>query len=178
MSPSSPQDVDAAFDALDADLDRACALTFDALNTEQRLAVLERCEKLRRRIPAVEHPLINAVAREATPAELGGTLSHAIAESTLISRAAASRRIKEAADLGERVGVTGEPVAPMLAATVAAQRDGTLGTGQVAVIRKFHHQLPGWVDGTTRARAEAELVAKGREFRPEQLASLAATLAD
>ncbi|MCV7342406.1 DUF222 domain-containing protein [Mycobacterium haemophilum DSM 44634] len=69
--------------------------------------LLERVERVRRRIPAVEHPMINQLARQATPEELGGRLSHAIAEWTLISRAEAARRIREAADLGPRRGLTG-----------------------------------------------------------------------
>ena len=178
MGPSSQQDVDGVFDALDAALDRACALSFDALNPRQQLAVLERCEKLRRRIPAIEHPLINSLAHQSPSLELGGTASHAIAEATLISRAEASRRIKEARDLGTRHGLTGEPLAPVLAATAAGQRDGTLGTGQVAVIRSFFRRLPGWIDMATREQVEAQLAKEGSRFRPEQLAKLARTLAD
>jgi hypothetical protein len=34
------------------------------MSTERRLALLERCEKVRRRIPTVEHALINSVACE------------------------------------------------------------------------------------------------------------------
>ncbi len=168
----------AAFDALDAAVDTVVALNFDALSTPERLALLERCERVRRRIPALEHPLINSVARQATPEELGGKLSHAIAEWTLISRAEASRRIKEAADLGPRHGLTGEPLAPALAATAARQREGKLGAGQVAVIRRFWHQLPGWIDHTTREQVEARLAKEGTQYRPEQLAALADTLAD
>ncbi|GAB4974831.1 hypothetical protein MAHJHV57_54230 [Mycobacterium avium subsp. hominissuis] len=41
---------------------------------------------------------------------MGGRLSHAIAEATLISRAEAARRVHTAADLGPRVGLTGEPL--------------------------------------------------------------------
>ncbi len=168
----------AAFDALDAAFDGVAGLDFDALTTPEQLALLERCERLRRRLPAVEHPLINSVARQATPQELGGKLSHAIAEWTLISRAEASRRIREAADLGERRALTGEPLAPVLAATAAAQREGKLGAGQVAVIRRFWHQLPGWVDAASREQAEAQLAKRATQFRPEQLAGLADTLAD
>ncbi|OBB86490.1 hypothetical protein A5760_04650 [Mycobacterium colombiense] len=178
MSPGSQQDVDAVFDALDAAWDRACALNFDALDPQQQLAVLRRCEQQRRRIPAVEHPLINSLARQAPSLELGGTAVHAIAEATLISRGEASRRIKEARDLGPRHGLTGEPLPPALTATAAAQRDGTLGAGQVTVIRKFYHQLPGWVDAATREQAEARLAKEGSRFRPEQLAALANALAD
>ena len=49
MSSTGLPDVDAVFDALDAEVDRACALVLDALNVQQQLAVLERCERLRRR---------------------------------------------------------------------------------------------------------------------------------
>jgi hypothetical protein len=103
---------------------------------------------------------------------------HALAEATLISRSEASRRINEARDLGPRHGLTGEPIPPALAATAAAQRDGTLGAGQVAVIRRFYHQVPGWVDAATRELAEAQLAEFGTQFRPEVVAELARGLAD
>ena len=170
--------ITATFDALDAAFDKAAALDCEALTTRELLALLERCEKVRRRIPAIEHPMINTLGRQATAEELGGKLSHAIAEATLISRAEASRRIKEAADLGPRHGLTGQPLPPVLAATAAGQREGKLGAGQVAVIRRFHHQLPGWVDAATRERVEARLATEGSQFRPEQLAELADTLAN
>ncbi|MGV0159173.1 HNH endonuclease signature motif containing protein [Mycobacterium colombiense] len=175
---SDQQDVDEVFDALDAAWDRLCALKLDALNPRQQLAVLQRCEQQRRRLPAVEHPLINSLARQSPSEELGGTVVHAITEATLISRAEASRRIKEARDLGPRHGLTGEPLPPLLAATAAAQRAGTLGSGQVSVIRKFFHQLPGWIDMPTREQVEARLAKEGSRFRPEQLAALASTVAD
>ncbi|OBH98724.1 HNH endonuclease signature motif containing protein [Mycobacterium sp. E2733] len=150
----------------------------DDLATREQLAMLERCEKVRRQLPAIEHPLINNLTRQATAEELGGKLSHAIAESTLVSRAEASRRIKEATDLGPRRGLTGEPLDPILPATAAAQRDGRLGGGQVAVIRRFFHQLPGWVDFATRQAVEADLATHGTRYRPEQLAELADHIAD
>ncbi|MCV7342618.1 13E12 repeat family protein, partial [Mycobacterium haemophilum] len=89
--------ITAAFDALDAAVDGVTKLNFDTLTTPEWLVLLERVERVRRRIPAVEHPMINQLARQATPEELGGTLSHAIAEWTLISRAEAAKRIREAA---------------------------------------------------------------------------------
>uniref|UniRef100_UPI000836851D 13E12 repeat family protein n=1 Tax=Mycobacterium sp. UM_CSW TaxID=1370119 RepID=UPI000836851D len=168
----------AAFDALDAAMDAVVGLDCEALSTTEWLALLERCEKVRRRLPAVEHPMINCLARQATAEELGGKLSHAIAEAALISRGEAARRISEAAELGPRHGLTGERLAPVLAATAAAQRQGTLGAGQVRVIRRFFRQLPGWVDHATREQVEAKLAGEGNQYRPEQLAELAAVLAD
>lgn len=177
MSSTGLPDVDAVFDALDAEVDRACALVLDAL-TVQQLAVLERCERLRRRIQVIEHPLLNSLARQAPSQELGGGLAHALTERTLISRHEASRRIKEARDLGPRHGLTGEPLPPALAATAAAQRAGDLGAGQVAVIRKFYHQLPGWVSAAAREFAEAQLAGFGTQFGPEHLTELARGLTD
>lgn len=168
----------AAFDTINGAFDELVAQDYDALATPELMAMLERCETVRRRLPAVEHPLINNLLRQATPQEIGGKLSHAIAEATLISRSEASRRIREAADLGPRRGLTGEPLAPMLAATAANQREGTLGPGQVAAIRKFYHQLPGWIDEATREQAEIKLATEGTQFRPEQVAELAAIMAD
>jgi hypothetical protein len=48
----------------------------------------------------------------------------------------------------------------------------------VAVIRRFYHRLPGWIDAATREQVEAKLAREGTGFRPEQLAGLAETLAD
>jgi hypothetical protein len=59
MRSSSREEVVEVFDALDAAMDRAVGLSFEALTTPERLGLLERCETLRRRLPAVEHPLIN-----------------------------------------------------------------------------------------------------------------------
>ncbi|ORB72800.1 HNH endonuclease signature motif containing protein [Mycobacterium scrofulaceum] len=178
MSPGGHPDAEAVFDDLDAVLARARALPVDAMTVGQQLAMLERSEQVRRQLPAVEHPVINSLACQATPEELGGTLSHAIAETALVSRAEASRRVHEAADLGPRRGLTGEPLEPLLPATAAAQRAGTLGAGQVAVIRRFFHRLPGWVDAATRQAVEADLAAHGTQYRPEQLAALADHVAD
>jgi Domain of unknown function (DUF222) len=181
MSPGIVVDretITAAFEALDNAVDAVVGLDFEMLSTRERLALLERCERVRRRLPAVEHPLLNQLAHEATPEELGGKLSHAVAEWTLVSRAEASRRVREAADLGERHGLTGEPLPPMMAATAAAQRAGRIGAGHVTVIRRFCHQLPGFIDIDTREHAEAQLARLGSQYRPDQLAALADRLAD
>jgi hypothetical protein len=178
MSSSCRDEVVEVFDALDADLDRALGLSFDALTTPERLAMLERCEKLRRQLPVVEHPLINQIAEQANETELGGKLASALANRLRISRGEASRRVHEAADLGERRALTGEPLPPPLPATAAAQRAGHLGAGHVAVIRGFCHRLPDLVDVETRTQAEAQLAQLGGQHRPDELAKLADKLTD
>ncbi|KAA8966037.1 HNH endonuclease signature motif containing protein [Mycobacterium sp.] len=178
MCSNSREEVVEVFDALEADLRRALELSFDVLTTPERLAMLERCERVRRRLPAVEHPLINGIAEQADAAELGGKLPFALADRLRITRAEAARRIREAEDLGPRRTLTGEPLEPVLAATAEAQRAGRIGPGHVAVIRDFWHRLPDFVDVETRGKAEAQLARQGGEFRPDQLSKLADKLTD
>ena len=59
--------------------------------------------------------------------------------------------------MGERKAMTGQPLEPLLAATAEAQRNGEIGPGHVAVIRRFWHRLPDVVDVKTRTKAEAQL---------------------
>src|SRR5580693_7903084 len=173
MRSSSREEIVEVLDALEAGYKRALDLTFDVLTTPERLRVLERWEQLRRWQPAVEHALINQIAAQADPTELGGKLAPALANRLRISRAEASRRIHEAADLGERKALNGEPLPPVLPATAEAQRNGDLGPGHVTVIRSFWHRLPDFVDIETRAKAEAQLARLGAEHRPDELARLA-----
>ena len=178
MRSSSREEIVGVFDALEAAHKRARDLTFDVLTTPERLAVLENLEQMRRAQPALEHALINQLAEQADATELGGTLPSALADRLRISRAEASRRIHEAADLGERRALNGEPLEPVLPATAEAQRNGELGAGHVAVIRSFWHRLPDFVDIETRAKAEAQLARLGTEHRPDELAKLADKLTD
>src|ERR1700742_1318537 len=99
---SSREEIVEVLDALEADYKRALDLTFDALTTPERLAVLESLERFRRWQPTIEHPLINQLAEQSDPTELGGKLAPALANRLRISRAEASRRVHEAGDLGER----------------------------------------------------------------------------
>jgi hypothetical protein len=66
----SREEIVGVFDALEADFDRALTLSFDVLTTPERLAMLQLCEKMRRQLPAVEHPLINQVGDQADATHL------------------------------------------------------------------------------------------------------------
>src|SRR6201995_5062686 len=178
MGSSSREEIVEVLDALEADYRRALDLTFDALTTPERLAVLESLERFRRWQPAVEHPLITQLSEQADPTELGGKLAPALANRLRISRAEASRRIHEAADLGERRALNGEPLPPVLPATAEAQRNGEIGAGHVAGIRSLWHRLPDFVDPETRQTAEAQLARLAGEHRPDELARLADKLTD
>jgi Domain of unknown function (DUF222) len=178
MRSSSREEIVEVLDALRAAHQRARDLTFDVLTTPERLAVLENLEQMRRGQPAIEHALINQLAERADATELGGKLPPALANRLRISRAEASRRVHEAADLGERKALNGEALPPVLPATAEAQRNGDLGPGHVTVIRSFWHRIPEFVDIETRAKAEAHLAGLACEYRPDELAKLADKLLD
>jgi hypothetical protein len=74
--------------------------------------------------------------------------------------------------------LTGEPLAPQLSATAAAQRGGLIGDGHVAVIRSFFAHLPAEVDRGTREAADADLAGKAGGYRPDELATYAQRIMD
>ena len=174
MSSSSREEIELAFKELAAAMDTVADLDFTALTTPERFTMLHHCEKLRCRLPAVEHPLINEIASQATATELGGRLSGRLADELRITRSAANRRIHDAADLGSRHTLPGAALSPDRPATAAAQRDGQINGEHVAVIARFFRLLPDGVGAAERAQAETELAGYARQFRPDQLAKLAA----
>jgi hypothetical protein len=178
MGSSSREEIVEVFNALDADLERLCELSFDVFTTPERLRALERLERAARRLRAPQHTLINQLGAQASEEELGGKLRSALADRLRITKADAGRRIDEAADLGERRALTGESLAPQLTATAAAQRKGLIGDGHVRVIRSFFAHLPAEVDAPTREAADADLAHKASGYRPDELAKYAQRIMD
>ncbi|WP_374021838.1 HNH endonuclease signature motif containing protein [Mycobacterium sp. HNNTM2301] len=176
MGSSAREEIVELIDALDDDAERLCGLSFDVLTTPERLRVLERVERVARRLRAPQHALINQLAAQASPQELGGSLRVGLADRLRITKAEAARRVGEAAELGERRALSGEPLAPLLSATAAGQRAGLIGEGHIRVIRGFFAQLPDAIDVVTRAAAEADLAGKACGYRPDELAVYAKRL--
>jgi hypothetical protein len=178
MRSSCREDIVKRWDVLHDAISSVLELSYDVLTTPECLALLERHELENRRLPQPGHALVNQVARQSDQTELGGKLAHALANRLRISRGEASRRIREAEDLGPRQSMTGEPLPPRLEATAAGQREGQLGAEHVAVIRRFCTRLPDFVDPETRQTAEAQLARLGGVHRPDELAKLADKLLD
>ncbi|OBA57432.1 hypothetical protein A5647_23265 [Mycobacterium sp. 1100029.7] len=173
MRSTDREQITADYDALRAAVSRIQAHSYDALTTPERFGLLEILEHQSRRLRVPGHQLINQIDHQATPVEMGGKLAHALADRLHISRADSARRVAEASDLGPRQALTGEPLPPRLPATAAAQCDGAIGAGHVAVIRRFLEQLPHWVDVETQALAEKQLADHATQLRPEQVRKLA-----
>jgi hypothetical protein len=179
MNPCSPEGeaVVIALEQLDAAWDKLASLPIGALGAPQALAVLARLETHRRRQPTLEHALITHAQSQSTATEMGAKSWRAVLANRLgISGSDASRRLAEAAALGERRAVTGQPLDPQLPNTAAAQARGEIGTEHVTVIRDFMSELPTDVDPGTRAEAESQLAQLAGGLTPEGLRKVARQL--
>ncbi|OBH15076.1 HNH endonuclease signature motif containing protein [Mycobacterium sp. E3247] len=178
MALTDREEIQQDVDALRTVVSRFQGHSYEALTNPERLRLLEVLECETRRLQTPQHQLINQIGEQADSSELGGKLSWALADRLNITRGEASRRIAEAADLGPRRALTGEPLAPVLPATAAAQRGGAIGADHVAEIRRFFRQLPDCVDIDTREHAEKHLASEAAHYRPDELAKLARHLMD
>ncbi len=160
-----------------AEVEALLAEPLDALSTAERTAAAYAWERLGRRLPAMTHRLVAALA-EVPTAELGqSSLAAALSTLLRISKTEAHRRIREAEDLGPRAAMTGQELEPVLPHTAAAQQRGEIGAEHVRIIRRFHDQLPNFVDFDTRKAAEAQLAELACGLKPEELRQAADRLA-
>ena len=167
---SDPAAITAVVDQFDAAQAELAALSFDALNGIQALALKDRLETVSRRQAAVDHRLTHQLLSQTSPAELGGTSwTDVLANRLRISRDDARQRLDEAADLGPRTAITGEPLGPVLPSVSAAQAAGIIGAGHVRIIRRFFSELPAAVDIETRQECEATLARIAAEQTPDAL---------
>jgi len=97
----------------------ACDL--ETLTHRELLVVLDELETLSCQLPAQWHRALARLQAETTPKELGAkNWKDVLRIRWRISATEANRRLAEAAVLGPRRSLTGEPLAPVLAATAAA----------------------------------------------------------
>ncbi|WP_330218740.1 HNH endonuclease signature motif containing protein, partial [Mycolicibacterium obuense] len=155
-------------------LSQAC----DTLAHPELVALLSEVTAVVRSVPALEHQILAMLTTETEPRRLGEASWKKVLTTALrVSDKEAKRRLADAANLGPRQAMTGEPLPPVWEATAAAQSAGTLDVEHVAVIAKFHEDLPVWVDVDTRAAADRQLASLGAGLTPEDLRKAADRLA-
>lgn len=168
--PDDPDAIGAALDRLDAAFDEVAEMSFDALTHPGLLTLADRIERLAWRLPAIGHRAIARLIAEASPIELGATsLAAALSERLRMSREEANRRIKDAKQLGPRRALSGEPLAPILQHTAAAQARGQIGPEHVKIIRTFFDDIPDAVDFQTREESEHDLARIAAQQLPDGL---------
>ena len=158
----------AAYDALDA-----CDV--DSLTASEGVSMIDDYQRLACRMPTQSHRLLTRLQAETTPAQMGAkSWNEVLRIRWRLSTAEASRRLHEAAELAARTSLTGQPLAPMLPAVAAAQSAGVITGEHVTAIRDAIKHLPPWVDTTTRAQVEVDLVRVAAGVGPKELRETAA----
>src|ERR1700759_1733645 len=119
------------------------AASMDPLSTTELLEVGDELETLTCQLPAQRHRMLARLQAETTAREVGAkSFKDVLAVRWRLSTAEAGRRLTDAALLGPRKGLTGEPLDPDLPATAAAVAVGAITADHVTVIRKNLDRLP------------------------------------
>ncbi|WP_333889681.1 HNH endonuclease signature motif containing protein [Mycolicibacterium gadium] len=149
----------------------------DMLTHRELLDVLDELETLSCQLPAQWHRALARLQVETTPKELGAkNWKDVLRIRWRISATEANRRLAEAEVLGPRRALTGEPLAPVLAAAAAAQAAGQITGEHVEKIRDAMGRIPGWVDAATREQIEEDLVRIAVGVGPYELGRAATTM--
>jgi len=141
---------------------------------------LQGFERLRNRMSLVDHAAITVADRQGTAAELGqASVKTVLVHALRLSPTEASRRVRAAAAVGERLSAVGEVLPAARPHLAAAQRTGELSPEQVAVIERALAgvDVPG-LDPTAVERAEQTLARHALTFGPQELRTIAVHLVD
>lgn len=166
----------AALGAAHAALDELQSTPVFGLTDDELLAGLRELERLRRRLPSVEHALI----KEAEVRSLPATLAHGTTASFLrgllhIEPGEAAARARAAEAFADRF-VGGQRVDPIYRHVAAAQTDGLVSARAAAVIVDAVDKLPDDAQAEAGDRIERELVHYAESFDAISLGKLALRL--
>jgi hypothetical protein len=174
-SPGVASAVSAARDGLRAAVDGYLALDQNALSDDDVLALVRGFEVELSRAGAVRHRQVAEVeARGIARARCKTSTGVLLAQLLRITPGEGVRRVRAAANLGPRRGLTGELLEPLFAHVAAAQAAGLLSGEHAAVIITAYDALPHAVQVESGAEFEQDLVRHAQQLDPKQLAQAAA----
>ncbi|WP_319457419.1 MULTISPECIES: HNH endonuclease signature motif containing protein [unclassified Mycobacterium] len=156
--------------ALRAAHDALAGCDLSLLTEAELLEFLDELETLSCQLPTQWHRGLARLQTETTPQAMGAkSWNEVLRIRWRISTAEAGRRLAEAAVLGPRQSLIGAPLAPVLAATAAAQAAGLINAEHVDKIRDAMGRIPAFVDTPTREQIELDLVRLAVGVGPKEL---------
>src|SRR5919197_1114944 len=163
-----------ALSAAHAALDELHGLDLTGLSEEQLLGFWRELERLRRRIPSVEHRLVLEAEGRGLPEshQLRGVAQLLRGLLRLDPREAAGR-VRAAHAAGARRAPSGEPLPAIYPMLAAAQATGVVSERQARVVVDAVEKLPEQVQAEHGAQIEHDLVGYAERFDPVSLAKLA-----
>lgn len=142
--------------------------------------LLQSVERVRNRIPVVDHAVLTACEeRGIAQALTQPSLARVLVSALRLSAGEASRRVRAAEALASRTTMTGESLEPRRPVLATAQRAGEVTPEQVQLIQRALERVdrPGFAPADV-ASGEALLVAHAATFEPKVLGRLAALVVD
>jgi hypothetical protein len=155
------------------------ALPLHALTDADLLAVLREQEVDARRSAVTSHALIAELEARGTAREYAcPSTANLLVQTLRLSPNEASLRIKAAAELGPRRGLTGEVLPPIFAQVAAAQASGEISAAHARVITRCVDALPVAVQAEHDLAVQATLLTHAEALNPRQLAVCARRIGD
>jgi Domain of unknown function (DUF222) len=152
----------------------------DHLAADDMVAAWQRFERIRNRLPLVDHSLIaNAEASDLAREYCSCTITQFLIRVLQLSYGEAASRVRAAAAVGPRTSMLGEHLEPVLPRLAALQRDGAVTPDKVAIVERAMHKLsrPG-LDPDDVATAEELLTDHAPVLSPADLRRFAAAVVD
>ena len=167
------------FAALADALAKARQVPLSSVSAVDLTSLLAQSETSLRQAEAVQRGLVAEIDRRGVAGGYGVTSTAAlVAQRLLLTQRDAAARVRQARELAPRVALTGEPLAPLFAATAAALDAGQVSLAHARVITRTRSALPAAVDAACGDAAEQFLVGQALRLNPTQLGYAATRLLD
>ncbi|HZC53582.1 MAG TPA: DUF222 domain-containing protein [Mycobacterium sp.] len=155
-------------------VDELQGLDLTGLSDEAVLALWQELERLRRRLPAVEHQLVLEAEGRDLPGEhqLRG-VPQLLRGLLRLDPGEATARVQAAHAAGARRSLTGQPVPALFAQLATAQAAGSLSERQARIITATIDKLPEQLREEHWDEIETDLVGYAQRFDPIGLAKIA-----
>jgi hypothetical protein len=157
-----------------AAVDELQRLDLTGLSADDLLAYWREVERLRRRLPSLDHALVlDAQARGLPETHQVRTMGQFLRGLLRLDPYEAAGRVRAAEAAGARWAMTGEPLPPAYPVLSAAQAEGRISERQARVVVDTVEKLPDAVRDERGGQVESDLVGFAATFDPHQLATLA-----
>lgn len=164
----------AAFDTYDTACEQLAALDVTRLDPADLLALQSRREHRHRTTAVIDHRILAALQAQATPKDIGArTWAQVLTIRLRISDTDAANRVRDAADLGPRHSMDGQPLEPTLPACAAALAEGSITVDHVHEIRTAVARAGRYADRHRCEELEADLVEAATGITPRTLREVA-----
>jgi hypothetical protein len=174
-----PVDPSRVLARMHAELDGLQALDLTGCSSEELEAYWREKERLARRLPSLDHALVQEVGARGLPQERGvRTAAQYVRGLLRLDPTEAHGRVKAAEAAARRRALTGELLPAKFEAVAAAQQAGSISERHARIVIDTVEHLPAVIRDSEGDELAAQLVGYARQFDPHQLARLARRMAD